>query len=193
MDSQDIPRLAYLALLAVALAGWFIAENRQSLGQTARQAAAWGLIFLGVIAAVGLWTDIRDDVAPRQAAFEDGARIEVPMGPDGHYHLTLRLDGTPVHFVVDTGASNVVLTARDAARIGIDPGDLRFGGFARTANGTVQTARVVIGEISLGGRADRNFPVCVNSGEMDLSLLGMDYLSRFERIEIADGRLVLER
>jgi len=193
MDSQDIPRLAYLALLAVALAGWFIAENRQSLGQSARQAAAWGLIFLGMIAAVGLWTDIRDDVAPRQAAFEDGARIEVPMGPDGHYHLTLRLDGTPVHFVVDTGASNVVLTARDAARIGIDPGDLRFGGFARTANGTVQTARVVIGEISLGGRADRNFPVFVNSGEMDLSLLGMDYLSRFERIEIADGRLVLER
>ena len=193
MDQQDIPRLAYLALLGIAVAGWLIAENRQSLGRTARQAAAWGLIFLGVIAAAGLWTDIRDNVAPRQAVFEDGARIEVPRGPDGHYHLTLRLDGTPVDFIVDTGATGVVLTARDAARIGIDPADLSFGGLARTANGTVQTARVSVGEIALGGQTDRNFPVYVNSGEMDRSLLGMDYLSRFERIEIADGRLVLER
>ncbi|MDJ1007039.1 MAG: TIGR02281 family clan AA aspartic protease [Paracoccaceae bacterium] len=193
MDSQDLPRLAYLVLLGIAVAGWFLAENRQSLGKTARQAAAWLLIFLGVIAAVGLWSDIRDDVAPQQAVFEDGARIEVPRSPDGHYHLTLRLNGTPVDFIVDTGASSVVLSESDARRIGLDPAALRYTGIANTANGTVRTARVVLDEIALGGQSDRNFPVLVNEGESDLSLLGMDYLSRFERIEISGGRLILER
>ena len=193
MDQTDIPRLAYLALLGIAVAGWFLAENRQSLGKTARQAAAWGLIFLGTIAAVGLWADIRDDVAPRQAVFEGGARIEVPRGPDGHYHLGLRLNDVPVEFVVDTGASSVVLSQRDARRVGINTDALRYTGIANTANGTVQTATVVIDEITLGGVTDRNFPVLVNRGELGTSLLGMDYLHRFSRLEISDGRLVLER
>lgn len=193
MDQTDIPRLAYLVLLGLAVAGWFLAENRQSLGKTARQGAAWALIFLGTIAAVGLWADIRDDVAPRQSVFDEGARIEVPRGPDGHYHLAFRLNDVPVEFVVDTGATNVVLTQRDAARIGINTEKLRYTGLASTANGTVQTATVVLDEITLGGVTDRNFPVLVNRGELDQSLLGMDYLSRFGRLEIAGGRLVLER
>lgn len=193
MDQQDLPRLAYLLLLGIALVGWLVAENRQSLGKTARSAAAWVLIFVGVIAGVGLWGDIRDDVAPRQAVFDEGARIEVPRGPDGHYRLTVGLDGVPVEFIVDTGASGVVLSSREAARVGIDTSGLRYTGIANTANGTVRTARVTIGEVTLGGRTERNFPVFVNAGDMDMSLLGMDYLSRFERIEISGGRLVLER
>ena len=193
MDQGEIPRLAYLVLLGIAVGGWFIAENRQSLGKTARQAVVWGLIFLGVIAGVGLWEDIRDDVAPRQAIFEEGARIEVPRGPDGHYRLTLGVNGTPVDFIVDTGASSVVLSDADARRAGIDPDTLRFTGIANTANGIVRTAQVRLDEITLGGITARNFPVSVNGGEMDFSLLGMDYLETFERIEISSGRLVLER
>ncbi len=193
MDQSEIPRLAYLVLLGVAVGGWFIAENRQSLGKTARQAVVWGLIFIGVIAGVGLWDDIRNDVAPRQAVFEDGARVEVPRGPDGHYRLTLGINGTPVDFIVDTGASSVVLSDRDARRAGINPDNLRFTGLANTANGTVRTATVRLDEISLGGVALRDFPVSVNGGEMNFSLLGMDYLETFNRIEISDGELVLER
>ncbi|MEM9707480.1 MAG: TIGR02281 family clan AA aspartic protease [Pseudomonadota bacterium] len=192
MDSADIPRLAYLALLGLAVAGWFFAEARQSMGKTLRQAMVWGLIFLGVIAAVGLWEDIRRDVAPRQAVFEDGSRIEVPRSPDGHYHLTLRLNGAPVDFIVDTGASNLVLSTDDARRVGIDADALRYTGFANTANGTVRTADVRLNEVSLGGVEVRDFPASVNGGDMSFSLLGMDYLELFDRIEISGGLLVLE-
>jgi hypothetical protein len=52
-------------------------------------AAIWGFIFLGAIVAVGLWTDIRQTVAPRQSVMMDGARVEVPRHVDGHYYLTL--------------------------------------------------------------------------------------------------------
>lgn len=192
MDGYDFGRLTYLVLLGVAVTIWFIAEHRQSLGKSLRMAIAWGMIFLGVIAAVGLWGDIRDDVAPRQSVAAEGV-IEVPRSFDGHYHLTLRMNGTPVDFIVDTGATDVVLSRQDATRIGIDPESLAFTGRALTANGTVSTARTRVEEVALGPIVDRNLPVSVNGGEMDGSLLGMSYLQRFERLEISDGVLVLER
>ena len=192
MDSMDIGQLAYLVLLLIAVGGWFIAENRGNLGKSARQAAAWGLIFLGVIAAFGLWSDIRDDVLPRQSSIGEG-RIEVPRAPDGHYYLVLELNGVPVQFVVDTGASDIVLTRADAERIGIDTSKLAFGGRASTANGTVSTAYVKVGDMRLGDIVDRDVRVSINGGEMDGSLLGMSYLRRFDRMEIADNKLVLSR
>jgi aspartyl protease family protein len=193
MDTLDAGHLVYLSILGIAVVGWFIAENRYSLGRTLRVALAWAFIFLGVVAAYGLWGDIRDDVAPRQAVFTEDARVEVPRAFDGHYYLTLHLDGVPVEFVVDTGASDMVLSRTDAARIGLDPDGLAYTGIAGTANGEVRTARIKLEEVSLGGIVDRNISASVNQGRMDMSLLGMSYLQRFERLEIANGRLVLER
>ena len=192
MDGDNIGRLAYLVLLGLAVGGWFIAENRANLGRTARQAAVWALIFVGAIAAVGLWSDIRDDVLPRQSVVGEGT-IEVPRGFDGHYYLVLHLNDVPVEFIVDTGATDVVLTLKDARRIGIDIDGLVFSGVASTANGTVRTAFARIDDVRLGNIRDRGLTVSVNGGEMPGSLLGMSYLRRFEKIEIAGGRLILTR
>ena len=115
MDALDTGHFVYLAILGIAVVGWFIAENRASLGQTVRTALAWAFIFLGVVAGYGLWGDIRDDVAPRQTVFTEDARVEVPRAFDGHYYLTLQVNGTPVDFVVDTGATDMVLSREDAA------------------------------------------------------------------------------
>lgn len=192
MDGDNFGRLAYLVLLALAVGGWFIAENRANLGRTVRQAAVWGLIFVGAIAAVGLWSDIRDDVLPRQSVVGEG-RIEVPRNFDGHYYLVLHLNDVPVEFIVDTGATDVVLTLKDALRIGIDIDGLVFSGVASTANGTVRTAFARVDDVRLGNIRDRGITVSVNGGEMTGSLLGMSYLHRFEKIEIAGGRLILTR
>ena len=128
MDEDLWMRLLYLSLLLLAVGGWVFVEFRQRLGQSLRLAAAWGLIFLGVIAGYGLWNDVSPDLMPRQAVVEGGA-IEIPRGPDGHFHLTLEINGTPVRFVADTGATNMVLTRADAARLGIDQTTDAEGGF----------------------------------------------------------------
>jgi len=192
MDSYDIGRLAYLLLLAVAVGGYFLAHNRASWSKMAQQAAIWALIFVGVIAGVGLWGDIQRDLAPRQSMLEGGI-VEVPRMFDGHFYLTARLNGEPVEFVVDTGATDVVLSKADAERVGIDPATLAFTGRAMTANGMVRTAQAVVEEISLGQITDRDLRVSINEGEMDQSLLGMAYLRRFSKIEIADDTLILTR
>jgi len=192
MASDQIGQLAYLILLGIAVGGYFVAQARGNLGRTAQQAAVWGLIFIGVIAGVGLWGDISNTVAPRQSVTGPG-RIEVPLGPDGHYHLTLQVNGKPVDFVVDTGASDIVLSQQDAARVGLDPSKLIYSGNASTANGTVRTADVRIDSLRLGDITDRNLRVSVNEGVMDGSLLGMAYLGRFQHIEISGRTLILTR
>jgi len=193
MSENDIGRLIFLTILGAGLAGWFIASNRRSQGRMVQYEMLWGLIFIGIIGAVGLWGDIRDDVLPRQQIVGDGSRVEVPRARDGHYYLTLGINGEPVHFTVDTGATGIVLSRADARRAGIDPDMLAYLGEALTANGVVRTARVWLDEIRLGAIADRNVSAYVNEAEMEGSLLGMDYLGRFERIEIADGTLILQR
>ncbi len=193
MDGEDFGQMIYLALLLLAIGGWFIAQNRANLGKMAQYGLAWGLIFLGVIAGIGLWEDVRGTLSPRQTVFEDQGRIELPRSQDGHYYVTLQINGAPVEFVVDTGATSVVLTRQDAMRIGLGPENLVFLSEARTANGSVQTAPVTLDTVALGPFSDTRVPAYVNGGEMDTSLLGMSYLQRYPSIQINSGTLVLER
>ena len=185
-------QLTYLVLLGAAIGGSAIIAGRSNMGKMAQQAVIWALIFVGVIAAYGLWEDVSNDVAARQA-FIDDSTVAVPRSADGHYYLTLEINDQPIRFVVDTGASQVVLTQEDATRLGIDPANLNFSGSAFTANGVVRTAPVSLSLVTLGTISDRNIPAVVNGGDMDTSLLGMTYLGLYDRIEIADEQLVLNR
>jgi aspartyl protease family protein len=191
MDGETLARVGYLAIILVALGGWALVEFRQRMGQALRMAMAWALIFLGVAAGYGLWTDIRNVALPRQLVTETGA-IEVPLAADGHYYLTLEINGTTVPFMVDTGASGMVLSLADAERLGLDPDSLEFRGQAQTANGVVRTAMVTLPVVELGPFRTEGFRAFVNGGEMEGSLLGMDYLRLF-RMEFADSRLILRQ
>ncbi|CUH43779.1 MULTISPECIES: retropepsin-like aspartic protease family protein [Ruegeria] len=193
MDGDNIGRLVYLAVLGTAVVAWFVAQNRQSLNKTLQQALAWVFIFIGVIAVVGLWEDIRTTVGPAPQMTVTGQTIEVPRASDGHYYLPIDVNGEPITFLVDTGASQIVLSSRDAERVGIDPDQLNYFGRANTANGVVRTAPVRLDTLALGPITDQNISAWVNEGELDKSLLGMDYLHRFSNIQFANGRLLLSR
>ncbi|WP_341861134.1 TIGR02281 family clan AA aspartic protease [Gymnodinialimonas sp. 57CJ19] len=192
MDSQDIPRLIYLIALLCAVGGFFLWGQRGKMGQMMKYLAVWGFIFLGALVAVGLWSDISSSIAPRQSVMQTGA-ITVPRASDGHFYLVLEVNGVPTRFVVDTGATSIVLSEADAARAGVPIDDLIFSGRANTANGRVNTAPTRIASLSLSGIVDENVRAVVNGGEMSGSLLGMSYLNRFSRLEIANGTLILER
>ncbi|MEP2031101.1 MAG: TIGR02281 family clan AA aspartic protease [Paracoccaceae bacterium] len=193
MSDDNIARLIYLVLLGAVLGGWFLMQNRNSLNKTLQQAAVWGLIFVGAIAVAGLWNDIRHTINPSVARFTQNGKITVPRASDGHYYLTLGINGTDVNFVVDTGATNIVLTQDDAVRAGFKLDDLVYFDRAMTANGEVRTAPIWLESVTLGPISDRDVRASVNEGEMDGSLLGMGYLQRFAHIEITGGQLILTR
>jgi len=193
MTGDDTASLIYLVLLACAVGGWFLMQGRDSIGKTLQMAMIWGFIFLGMVAGYGLWSDVQRQTTGGQMLQRGEGQISVPRQPDGHYYLTLELNAERIRFVVDTGATDMVLTRADARRAGLDPDTLNFIGIANTANGQVRTAPVRIDTVKLGNITDTNVRASVNGGEMDGSLLGMGYLEKWGRIEISGGELRLTR
>ena len=193
MSSDNIAQLIYLGALALVLGGAFLLTSKLKLGQTLQMASIWALIFVGAIAVVGLWGDIQDDLYPTQTRFDDTGTITIPRNRNGHYYLTLDINGAPIDFIVDTGATDIVLNQRDAAKAGLAPETLNFLGRASTANGEVRTAAVRLDTVQIGPHTDTNVPAVVNDGELWQSLLGMGYLQNWGRIEIADGEMWLSR
>ncbi len=191
MSGDTLANVIYLCLLIAAVGGFLMVEFRQRMGKTLRALLAWGMIFVGLMAGYGLWSDIRRDILPDQFAGQDGS-VEIPRAQDGHYYIRLKINGQDVMFMADTGASNLVLSPDDARQIGIDPDALVYMGQAQTANGTVQTASVTLPQVELGPFSNQDFVASVNKSDMDGSLLGMDYLGQF-RIEIADDKMILRR
>ena len=194
MPDIETGRLIYLIVLMAMVAGWFFMQSRQGWNKTLQQVAVWAMIFTGVAAGYGLWEDInRQGDIPRQAYEASTGSVPLPRARDGHYYLTATINGTPLRFVVDTGATDMVLTRADAEAAGLSPDRLTYLGRASTANGEVRTAYVRLDEVELGGVRDTDVPAVVNEGEMRQSLLGMGYLQRWGRIEITNGELILTR
>lgn len=193
MTGDTTANLIYLVLLGCAVGGWFLMQNRNGMGKMLQQAMIWGFIFLGVVAGYGLWSDVQRQTTGGQMLQLGDGQITVPRQPDGHYYLTLALNGENIRFVVDTGATDMVLTREDAARAGLDVDALNFVGTANTANGTVRTAPVRLNTVRLGDITDTDVYASVNGGQMEGSLLGMGYLERWGRIEISGGELRLTR
>ncbi|MFD1912365.1 retropepsin-like aspartic protease family protein [Halodurantibacterium flavum] len=195
MAGENTARLIYLVLLLAAIGGYVLLANRRQIGQMAQQAAIWLMIIVGLAAAWQLWSDTQNSARMQQMAIIDpeSGQIEVPRAWDGHYYLTVAINGVPLRFLVDTGATEVVLSAKDARAAGFSPAKLNYYGQARTANGVVRTAPIRLERVELAGHVETNMSAWVNEGEMETSLLGMTYLSRFARIEITRDRMILSR
>ena len=109
-------------------------------------------------------------------------------GPLGHVVLTASVNGAPVRFLVDTGASTVALSAADARAVGINLGALVFDKTTTTANGLVRVAPIILREIRIEQLSIENVPAVVDDN-LNGSLLGMSFLSRLKSFEMREGAL----
>ena len=192
-DPDAQARLFYLALLGMALAGGVFYNYRARLGTAAQHAAIWVLIFLGVTIAYGFKDQLASQLYPGTAQPVDERTIALRRADDGHFYARVRVNGAEIRFMVDTGATNLVLSQQDARRIGLAMDNLNYVLPVSTANGTVYGAGVVLERVKLGGFVDTDVRAMVNGGRMSVSLLGMSYLDRFRRFSVEGDRLLLSR
>jgi aspartyl protease family protein len=157
---------------------------------------------LGAAGLFGGWLDRGTSVAPKPdaaaslaaAPASSGQRI-VSIGRDhrGHFKAHGRIDGRQVSFMVDTGASVIALTEREADRLGIRPARSAFTSSVQTANGVVRAAPVTLSSVDIGGLVVRDVRALVVPGRgLAENLLGLSYLTRLKRFEYANNKLVLE-
>jgi aspartyl protease family protein len=131
--------------------------------------------------------------APREPV-SSGRSLMIDAGRNGHFAVQSRVNGVFTDFVVDTGASAVVLRETDAANAGLHPMPADYTAIVSTANGKAKAARVKIDRIEVGGITVYDVPALVMSDDLlDTNLLGMAFLSRLRRYEVAGGRLVMEQ
>ncbi|TCJ12299.1 TIGR02281 family clan AA aspartic protease [Parasulfuritortus cantonensis] len=104
--------------------------------------------------------------------------VVLKRGPDGHFRAPGRIDGQPVAFLVDTGATVVAVPAAVAERLGLHAGVAER---VVTANGTAVAYATRLTEVDLGGARAGNVPADIVPGMAGNEvLLGMSFLARFE-------------
>ena len=120
-----------------------------------------------------------------------GGEATAMKGEDGHYWAEATVNGTPVHFLVDTGASAVALSAEDAEHLGLQPANLTYDYTVNTASGQARAAKVKLASIDVGGAQVNDVEAFVIDKGLTTSLLGMTYLGRLSKFEATQDAIIL--
>jgi len=167
------------------------------IGWALRQLVIWGGVAL-LLFAVGrqLATPPGAPVPAAATPPPEEARGAAPnslvfhANPQGHVVLDASVNGAPVKFLVDTGATTVTLTLRDAAAAGLSGNDLVFSQRTMTANGVGRVALVRLRELRIDQLVVDDVAAAVDE-HLFMSLLGQSFLTRLDSYEMKNGVLTL--
>ncbi|MCG9893061.1 MAG: retroviral-like aspartic protease family protein [Thermosynechococcaceae cyanobacterium MS004] len=129
----------------------------------------------------------RSSASPAQRGIQSLAK----SSPRGHLSIKRRDHGVPVvdvlfnqrqsfEMLVDSGASLTVITRPMARALGITPANIVSTITVSTANGQTKMPIVYLGSVSVAGLTTRQVPVAIAGPEMEIGLLGQDFLQRYD-------------
>lgn len=202
MRNDQFASALFLGIWAVVI-GAAIIPRAGGLGAAARNAAIWIAAILLLMTGYVYRFDLQDFGSRMTAGLIPGSpvsglsadgrgQVMLIRGRDGQFDAEAMVNGEPVNFLVDTGASAVVLTQDDAVRAGIDVQGLSYNIPVATANGRTTAARVTIGVLAVGDVERQRVPAMVARPEaLNTSLLGMTFLNTLWSFEIRGDRLIL--
>ena len=114
----------------------------------------------------------------------------VRRSPNGHFFVTALVNGQPVRFVVDTGATTVALTEADARRAGVPFDPSSFEVIGQGAAGPIRGEEMPLSSVELDGKERLHVRAVVIEGG-DISLLGQTYLSRLNSVQMSGDEMIL--
>ena len=192
---KDSGQIVYEIVL-ILFVSWVLASGK--LRRNLKHLAIWAGIFLLLLAGYsyrhelsGIKEKVLTEVVPARGFQKNPNSVSYPLSSDGHFYIRARVNGIPVIFLADTGASHIVLSPEDARKLGIQTDKLRFDRLYETANGTVRGSSIRIADFKVGGIHLRNIGASVNEAGMRNSLLGMTFFKRLKRYEVKNDVLTL--
>ncbi|RZI70747.1 MAG: TIGR02281 family clan AA aspartic protease, partial [Rubrivivax sp.] len=193
-DPYFLQGIAILALVSSTL----LYVRRVNLREAARNILLWLVVAVVLVLGfayqaelMGVWQRVRAELVPGQPVQAAHGAMTVNASEGGSFHVYGKINGMPVRFLVDTGASEIVLSPGDAARLGLKPENLVFEHPFESANGVGYGAKAVLAELTVGDIRLTDVPVSVNKAAMRSSLLGMTFLRRLKSFEFQDRRLIM--
>ncbi len=167
--------------------------------QAAWQAGVW-MAVIGILAMgytyrnelLGVGERVKGEFVAGYPVAGGHHELMVTQSEGGGYFVMAKVNGQPVRFLIDTGASDTVLSPADARRIGLDPAKLDYRHVAETANGLGSGAPFTADRLELGSIQVEAMPMVVNQADMSQSLLGMSFLNRLDSFRLEGGRMYLK-
>ena len=181
-------------LMAVMLVLGTLMSRREPWARLVTTALAW----ISIFAAGFVLLTFRDDfgwVGQRLRAEATGAPViqgretRVPMAIDGHFWVEGRVNGVPVKFLVDSGATMTTVDRDTAVAAGVDVSPRRDE-FVRTGNGVIRVSSGRADQLVVGGIVRRDVGLQLADND-DLNVLGMNYLSSLKRWGVEGRWLIL--
>ncbi len=183
---------------ALVLVGSSLIAQKLPIGKTIRMALAWVGIFAAAFVLFlfkdegrAIWQRATTELSGDTGQIE-GATLRLKRQEDGHYWALASINGTPVRFMIDSGATTTTLSQNAAQAAGIKAS----GGFpvlVDTANGSIELQRAQVDALIVGSITQRNVQVLIGSeGLGDVNLLGMSFLSSLKAWRVENAVLILE-
>lgn len=206
ISNDRLASLLFLGILGTAIIAGSLSNVKEGLGtwrKLFRDAMLWVLIILLLMVGYTYRYQLQDFGATLTAGIIPGSPIsstssqgkeQVTLIKDrsGQYRAKLSVDRNVIEFLIDTGASAIVLSNKDAIAAGVNSKKLRFNVLVSTANGETRAARYRFNEFILGGIKRKNVAVLIaDKGDLDVSLLGMTFLGTLSGFQITGDRLIL--
>ena len=198
MENNDLSQIVYLVILILIMSYGMINRKEMSLKKIVKYFLIWSLIGLIIIALYAYRFEfnnfkerISGEINPTSAQLNHQGQLIINISDDSHFYVKILINKKPILFMVDTGASDIVLNLQDAIKIGVNPKNLIFNRQFQTANGRVLGASIILKEVEISGIKFRDVKASVTNGEMGVNLLGMSFLRRFGKYEFYQDRLIL--
>ena len=200
-EETIIPIIVFSLLLA-----WYIPvavrKYRGRSGQALGHVVIWFALILVLVGGYAFRPElnlIKDRVfgvlVPGRAVDQGGGTIVInKSNQDDHFRIVADVNAQSTTFILDTGASSVVLTHDTAQRLGLLASEESYSQTVSTANGLTRVAPIRIGELRISSIVLQDVKASVaRAGELDENLLGMSFLSRLKGYAVESDQLTLRQ
>jgi len=193
MNNGNGPIAVYYLVVAVAVASSLFAM-KLPIGKVIKMALAWVAIFgLGFIifSFRSEFTSVGQRLRAEAtgASISDGQTVRIPMADDGHFWVDATVNGHPLRFMIDSGATVTTVSLESARATQMPVGSERT--VITTANGTTQVIKGWADKLEVGTIERTEFPIDINEHD-DTNLLGMNFLSTLSSWRVEGNYLVLQ-
>lgn len=193
---EDGPSMIW-GVICILLLVSSLAARRLPLGYVAKAGLAWIAIFATLFAIfsfrfefIGIWERLKADISGTAGQNISGEAIELRRQDDGHYWLMVNINGEPVRFMVDSGATLTAINATTAREAGVEADGYPI--ILGTANGRIAAKRGVVRLLSVGPHSIENHQVVVSERFGDVNVLGMNFLNSLQSWRVQANMMVLQ-
>ena len=196
---EDGPSLIW-GVVCIALLLSSLAARRLPLGYVAKAAFAWIAIFAALFAIFSfrfefkaIWERVKADISGTAGQSVSGEEITIRRQDDGHYWLQVDVNGKPVRFMIDSGATTTAVNANTARETGIEVDATGYPVFLNTANGSVAARRGIIQSFKIGTHEIGQHNVVVSESFGDTNVLGMNFLDSMQSWKVEGNVMTLKQ